>query len=211
MNRREFMQCAAMLAAGTAIAPQGWALTEEQNRYLAARAPYIEQPSPGLFNAQQLAAVAAAADITIPRTDTPGAVDAGVPRFIELMVADWFNDDERARFIAGVDGLIAQAGGDFAALERVEQLALLEALEDDASDAEWYGFGATLRVWDSEAPFICQFKELTALGFVLSKTGCREFLRPNPMGKFDGEYPLGPDDPAYDKHTMLRMMAKESN
>ena len=34
MNRREFMQCAAMLAAGTAIAPRGWELSEEQNRYL---------------------------------------------------------------------------------------------------------------------------------------------------------------------------------
>jgi hypothetical protein len=134
-----------------------------------------------------------------------------VPRFIELMVAEWFDDDERSRFLAGVDELIERAGGDFAALPASRQLAILESLEDAAADAEWYGFGATLRIWDSEAPFICQFKELTALGFVLSKTGSSEFLRPNPMGKFDGRYPLGPDDPAYDKHTPLRMIAKESS
>ena len=211
MNRREFIQCAAMLAAGTAVAPAGWTLSEEQSRFLAARAPYIDRPSPGLFNPAQMAAVTAAADVTIPRTDTPGAIDAGVPRFIELMAADWFSDDERQRFMAGVDDLNARASGDFAGRTAGEQVAILETLEEAASDAEWYGFGATLRIWDSEAPFICQFKELTALGFLLSKTGSREFLRPNPMGKFDGDYPLGPDDPAYDKHTMLRMMAKESN
>jgi len=210
MNRREFMQCAALLAAGTSAVPKGWSLSEEQSKYLAARGPYIDQASPALFSEVQLAAVTAAADITIPRTETPGAIDAGVPRFIELMVADWLTDDERARFVAGVDDLLSRAGGDFAGLAPSAQLSILEALEDEAADASWYDFGNTLRLWDSEAPFICQFKELTVLGFMLSKTGSKEFLRPNPMGKFDGDYPLGPDDPAYDKTTLLRMIAKEA-
>ena len=210
MNRREFMQCAAMLSAGTTLAPTGWALSEEQSKYLASRDPYIDQVSPELFSEAQRGAVTAAADLTIPRTDTPGAVDAGVPRFIELMVADWLTDDERIGFVAGIDDLNARGNGDFAGLPPSAQMSILEALEDEAADSPWYNFGATLRLWDSEAPFICQFKELTVLGFMLSKTGSKEFLRPNPMGKFDGEYPLGPDDAAYDKSTLLRMIAKEA-
>jgi hypothetical protein len=211
VKRREFLQCAALLTAGTSIAPPSWSLSREQSDFLAARASYIDRPLPGFFSELQRAAVAASAERIVPRTDTPGALDAGAPRFIELMVADWFTDSERERFMAGLDLLQRRAGGDFAALSPDDQLELLEALEDEAGDAPWYRIGNTLRIWDEEAPFICQLKELTVLGFMLSEVGSKQFLRPNPMGSFDGSLPLAPGDRSYDKHTMIRMIAKESN
>ena len=210
MNRREFLQCAALLTAGTAIAPPSWSLNGEQSDFLAARASYIERPLPALFSQVQRSAVSAAAECVIPRTDTPGALDAGAPRFIEHMVADWFMDAERERFLGGLDELLRRADGDFAALPPARQIELLETLENEAEDAPWYRFGNTLRIWDEDAPFICQLKELTVLGFMLSEVGSNQFLRPNPMGSFDGSLPLAADDRVYDKHTMIRMIAKES-
>ena len=41
--------------------------------------------------------------------------------------------------------------------------------------------------------------------------GSREFLRPNPMGTFDGDIPLLATDSAYSKHTLLRAIARESS
>ena len=210
MRRREFLQCAALLSAGTTVAPRSWSLTGEQSAFLAARPPYIDQHTPSLFNKTQRAAISAAVEQIIPRTDTPGAIDAGVPRFVELMVQDWFTDSERTDFLAGLDDLQQRSGGDFAGLESTDQVAVLETLESEAEDSPWYDFGNTLRVWDDTAPFICQLKELTVLGFNLSEVGATQFLRINPMGKFDGDYPLSKGDGAYDKDTLLRKLAQES-
>ena len=46
--------------------------------------------------------VSAVADIMIPRTDTPGAVDVGVPGFIDLMLRDVYTQADRDRYLAGL-------------------------------------------------------------------------------------------------------------
>ena len=210
MNRREFLQCAAVLAAGASSAPASWALSNEQSRFLAGQPNYIERQPLTYFNDEQRAAISAAAEQVIPITDTPGAADAGVGRFIELMVSDWFNDAERELFDAGLADLQARAAGDFASLPRTEQLQLLEQLESEAGDAQWYALGNVTRVWDSEAPFICQFKELTVLGYMLSEVGATQFLRVNPMGSFSGDIPLAEDDSAYAADLPMRMLSSEA-
>jgi len=211
VRRREFLQCAALVSAGALVIPKGWALTAEQSDYLAARPPYIDQHVPTLFSERERAAVSAAAEQIIPRTDTPGAIDAGVPRFIELLVQDWFTESERSDFLVGLTDLLQRSGGDFAALNAAQQLALLETIEAESADSSWYDLASTLRIWDDSAPFICQLKELTVLGFNLSELGSTQFLRINPMGNFDGDYPLAPGDATYDKDTLLRKLAMEAS
>lgn len=209
MNRREFLQCAAVLAAGSSALPSAWVFSQEQRAMLASQPNYIDRHPLTLFDAAQRALVAAAAEQVIPATDTPGAIDAGVPRFIELMVSDWFNESERSLFLAGVAELQSRAAGDFAGVPAQQQLLLLEAMEAEASDADWYNLGNVMRVWDSQAPFICQFKELVVLGFMLSETGGTRFQRENPMGSFDGSRPLAETDPAWAAELPMRLMAGE--
>ncbi len=206
MNRREFLQCAALLTAGSGVVPDTWALTLEQQTYLGARGSYLDRVTLTLFSGEQRAMVAAMSELTIPRTDTPGAIDAGVPQFIEAMVSAWFNDEERANFMKGLAELDRRANG-YLRQDADQQLALLEALEDEASDAEWFRMGNTMRIWDSNAPFICQFKELTILGFMLSETGARQFLTPNPMGAFDGSVSLQPEQRTYSTQTPMRSVS----
>ena len=207
MKRRELLQCAALLAAGATATPKLWALTPQQSRYLAAQSAYIDSHAATYFTLVQRATVGAMAQQIIPTTDTPGASEAGVPRFIELMVADWFNDAERSVFIDGLADLLRRAGGSFADMSVADQLDLLESLEAETADHRWYNVGDTLRVWDDTAPFVCQFKELTVLGFLLSEVGSSQFLRTNSMGSFDGDTGLASSDSSYAAPVLMRVMA----
>lgn len=198
MNRREFLQCAVILISGTSVSQLGLTLTEEQKTYLAAQ-PNFNTREVDYFSDEQRKVIAAMAEVVIPRTDTPGAIDAGVPRFIELMAADWFNDQERAIFNEGLADIETRIPRDYgASFDRLtvrQQLEIMGALEDDASDSEWYAFANIQREFISDAPFICQIKELTIWGFFTSEIGGTQVLRHNPMPmKFDGDIPLGPDE-----------------
>src|SRR5881409_1533980 len=56
-----------------------------------------------ILDPHQSETVATIAEMIIPTTDTPGARAAGVHRFIDLLLAESFPDDERASFLAGLD------------------------------------------------------------------------------------------------------------
>ena len=51
------------------------------------------------------------AEQIIPRTDTPGAVDAGVPGFIDRMLAGYYQDKERNVVRAGLTQVATDAAG----------------------------------------------------------------------------------------------------
>lgn len=198
MNRREFLQCAAILISGATASQLGFSLSLEQKGFLANARNYNTTPV-DYFTPAQRNIVAAMAEIVIPRTDTPGAIDAGVPLYIELMVAHWLNDGERVIFNQGLQDIELripqQYGKPFDQLSQADQLEIMEELEDAASDSEWYEFGNVMREFISDAPFICQFKELTVWGFFTSQEGASQVLRYNPMPMyFDGDTPLTPDE-----------------
>ena len=54
------------------------------------------------LNAHQDATVTAIAETIIPRTETPGAADVGVNQFIDLILTEWYGDEERERFLNGL-------------------------------------------------------------------------------------------------------------
>jgi len=154
------------------------------------------------FSPVQREIVAAMAEVIIPRTETPGAIDARVPAFLELMVAYWLNDEERAIFSDGLRDIEtripAEYGKPFNQLSAQQQLQIMEALEDAASASPWYEFGNVQREYISDAPFICQFKELTVWGFFTSEEGGSQVLRYDPMPMFfNGDMPLAPDESSW--------------
>src|SRR5258707_15087322 len=92
MNRRE----ALLLLAGTAALP---------DQLLAVGRAVHKKVRSGSLRAltlQQNETVATIAELIIPKTDTPGAREAGVPAFIDVMLADWGDDDQRHMITAGV-------------------------------------------------------------------------------------------------------------
>jgi hypothetical protein len=103
MDRREALR---LLATGAVLqlAPgKMFAVIQE------ARAVIGSQAAPRTLNSQQNAMVTAMAEMILPRTDTPGATDAGVAAFIDLILTEWYDDRERARFLAGLTDVDSRA------------------------------------------------------------------------------------------------------
>lgn len=195
MNRRQFMQLSALVLAGGAVS--GPSLAVDQQQLFALGRSFIEQPV-DLFSSAQRKLLQAAVETIIPRTDTPGALDASVDRFIELCVAQFMTEPERTVFIAGLDELVNAVDQ-----QQSDLITLLTELEEQHSDAAWYQLGNRVgNGFDSSAPFICQLKELTVVGFFMSEVGATQVLRHNPMpGQFDGETVLASDQPSWARNT----------
>lgn len=114
----------------------------------------------------------------IPRTDTPGAIDAGVPAFIDRMMADFYQDAERATLRAGLARVEADAqashGKSFPALTSDQQVALMTVYDREQFD--WGRAGSS-----GPVHFFRIVKELTTLGFFTSEAGATKFLRYDPV------------------------------
>jgi hypothetical protein len=200
MNRRQFLEFTSLILAGSSLAGNAYS-TEHQQRLFALGKNFIEQPV-DVFTPAQRRLVRNLVDIIIPRTDTPGALDAKADHFIELTVAHYMTAEERKTFAAGLSELQAvmdNAGdieGEALSVLLTEQL---NNLEERHADADWYQLGNRLgNGFDSSAPFICQLKELTVVGFFMSEVGATQVLRHNPMpGNFEGETPLATDQSSW--------------
>jgi gluconate 2-dehydrogenase gamma chain len=99
MHRREVLR---LLATGTALqlAPGKWLAFARESRALLATTA-----SPRTLNPHHDATVKALADMLIPRTDTPGASDLGVSEFIDLILTEWYEADERTHFLDGLTAI----------------------------------------------------------------------------------------------------------
>lgn len=196
-NRRSFIQLALWSAAGALAANKGaLAMNHDHHAFLADNPTFIDQPLIFFTDAQR-ALVTRIADLIIPRTDTPGAVDAGAPAFIELMAHHYLRPDEQKRFVGALDQMI---GDSFLELDEAAQIKTLEAMESDAAaTSSWYAIGQFINAdFDGDAPFICQIKDLTLCGTFLSEVGANEILRHNGMpGYFEGETQKEPDQPSW--------------
>ena len=112
------------------------------------------------FDEQEFAVISRIADLIIPSTDTPGAVAAGVPRYIDDVVTA--NPGHKARFRAGLKWLDAAAGGQFMDEPEAKQIAILKPLSE-AVDGD--------RAKSDGEKFFALMKNMTADGYYTSRIG----------------------------------------
>lgn len=135
-------------------------------------------------------------ELIIPQTDTAGAIEAGVPQFVEVMVSDWYTDKERGIFSAGLKELDDYCVSNFKKTITdctIEQQTI--ALEKFESDSKSYKTdvpsGPLSAQEDENKPFFQKIKELTVLGYYTSELGAKQELSYNPMPmRYDGDYDL---------------------
>ena len=132
MRRRDFLKT---FGASTALA-----LLPHESAAAWARVAAGWRPPGGLTDAQ-LALIAAIADTIIPRTDSPGASDVGVPAFVDVIVTENDGEADRVAFIAGLDALETQlrsAAGvafiDLAPGDRGPAIEAVESITDRRTD-----------------------------------------------------------------------------
>jgi len=147
---------------------------------------------PTFLTQAQVALVAEVVEIMIPRTNTPGAKDVGIPAFIDKMLKDAYPKEEQTRFVAGLADFEAQAkrehGRAFLELEPALRAALVKQVHDPAVEVERK---ATLPVAERGRPFILMAKELTMLGYFTSEPGATQVLQYRPVpGAYHACIPL---------------------
>jgi gluconate 2-dehydrogenase gamma chain len=96
VNRREALQ---LLMGGAALQLVPFRLLAELRT---ARMLLDTQIVTRALDSQQHATVAAIADTIIPKTETSGAVDVGAAPFINLILTEWYTEEERSRFLNGL-------------------------------------------------------------------------------------------------------------
>jgi len=176
MDRRRLLRLLGASAAALGLSPA------DARALLAPEAP--RRASRPFFTEEEREAVTVLADLMIPATDTPGAVEAGVVDYIEMIVSEWMDAGERERFMRGLRHVDthaeAVAGVRFAGAGEARQVAILSGLETE---------GRTLAERDPDAPtsFFQQTRALVLHGYYTSEIGMMEELRYRPLpGRFEG-------------------------
>lgn len=170
ISRREAIRRAA-LAAGVMVSTEWLSIVDGVRP--AAQATRL--------SAAQASLAGAIADRIIPRTDTPGAADVGVPAFIDLLYGDFMTPAEQTLLTDGLDGVEAAAksahGASFASLAADRQDALLRGIAK-AEEGREQGFFRLI-------------KSATILGYFTSEPVGRNVLHYDPVpGSYDGCVPI---------------------
>jgi hypothetical protein len=181
MDRRQ-----AVKALGTVIGT-GMLLPET---VLARTGEMLEGAPPKLrfFTKSEKAIVSAFAECLIPRTDTPGAIDAGVPGWMELLVQDCYTFYEQEQFRDGLAEINQAArdlyGKPFASLATDAQIQTLTEMERSA-------IGIATGYPGTPPAFIMKIKDLAKFTYASSERGASEAFQYLPIpGRYDGAHPV---------------------
>ena len=174
LTRRDALKRAAVFL-GVAISPS------ILNGVLRAQPAAAAPAKPRFLSASQFATVSAVAERILPRTDTPGALDVGVPTFVDLMFGEYLSAEEKQRLSAGLAGIDAASmkahKRGFARLASAQQDALLQAASDKAQN--------------DPKTFFYQIKELTIVGYFTSETVGKTVTHYDPIpGPFQACVPI---------------------
>jgi gluconate 2-dehydrogenase gamma chain len=170
IDRREAIRRAALMV-GVALTPE-WlsfaagAQTPAARTYLAAAQGPI---------------LSAAAERILPRTDTPGAIDAGVPAFVDRFYGEFMSAADKQLLVKALDEIESGAtrahGASFATLPPAQQDAVLRTIAAAQQ-------GKTPSSFDL-------LRSVTILGYFTSEQVGKNVLHYDPVpGGYDGCVPI---------------------
>jgi hypothetical protein len=169
IGRREAIRRAALLA-GIAIAPD-WL-----DFAVSAQAPAAKT----YLTPAQGAILSAAAERILPRTDTPGAIDAGVPAFIDRFYGEFMGPADRKLLVSVLDEIEQMArarNGSFSGLPAAQQDSVLRSVAELQQTQTPSSFGL--------------LRSVTVLGYFTSEQVAKNVLHYDPVpGSYDGCVPI---------------------
>ncbi len=189
MNRRNAITQLSLILGGTLSLPTVQAMShfEKGNALKNGSTAFA-------LTGEQRSLLAEVAEQIIPKTDTPGAIEAGVPAFVEMMLRDCYKEPEQQSFLEGVAQLQQQNFLSKSDAQKVDMLKQLEA--DTNQQMKKYQVKQT-KMGDNEdkevmkaqlkgLPFWRLMKELTLLGYYTSEKGLNANYEYVPVpGKFE--------------------------
>jgi hypothetical protein len=182
MDRREALKRTAWIMGGAVSAPAIMGILKG-----CAAKPTIDW-TPVFLSADQGTLISQVSEIIIPKTDTPGAKEVGVPGFIDQIVKECYKKEDQDKFLEGLKAFDDEAkkeyGDPFIELDAEQQAAFVKKVHDKAVNTEDVGT-------PPNRPFILAVKELTMLGYFTSEPGATQVLQYNPVpGSYKGCIPV---------------------
>ncbi len=172
MNRREVIKRTAILMGGAISAPAILGILK------GCKAKPGVDWNPQFFTQEQAFVISEVAEIIIPKTDTPGAKEAGVPAFIEQMIFECYSEENRDKFVNALNEFIKTA--DFPNLSTEKRTEYVFGEHEKAIQEK-----------TQPRPFVLTMKELTMLGFFSSQPGATQVLQYEAVpGRYIGCQPL---------------------
>ena len=148
--------------------------------------------TPSLFTPERARVMETFAEIIIPETDTPGASEAGVTEFVAALVDGWLDDDDRDRFLEGLDTVDPACrelfGSPFAECAPGEQAAFVRGLDQELT---------RLRedpATDETQHFFHDVKRFTLTAYFTSEPGLDALGYRTTFRTFEGCAPLTPTE-----------------
>ena len=139
-----------------------------------------EQPVLRTLNPQQDAMVTVISEIIIPQTDTPGAKAARVNEFIDLILTEWYDDEEKLIFLTGLAEVDTRTrdlfGKNFVDCGGKLQAEILRALDDEVAEVRAEFRRGSTRRRPPERNFFYMIKQLTLIGYYTSQIGFEQEL-----------------------------------
>lgn len=179
MDRRELLYRASMLLGGAVSASvaagvlAGCTTTSPD----LATAEDTGKPLSGFLKPGEMAIVTAMADHIIPRTDTPGAIDVGVPAYIDRMATGYYRGVERGVLRAGLMQIATDAmelrGKAFNELSADDQILLMKQYDQAQYEQTRRNAGDP----GATPHFFRMIKELTIIGYCTSEAGATKLLK----------------------------------
>ena len=143
------------------------------------------------LNPHQYQTVTRMAEIILPETETPGATAAHVNDFIDLLLTEWYDEQERKRFLDGLAETDERSrqrfGPAFLDLQPGQQEEIVRALDDEmaAAVAKPHSRGD-----EGRDTFFHTMKRLTLTGYFTSEAGAKQELHFKIIpGHYDGCVP----------------------
>ena len=130
MDRREALKRTAWIMGGAVSAPAIMGILKG-----CAAKPTIDW-TPVFLSSDQGTLVSQVAEIIIPKTDTPGAKDVGVPGFIDQILKECYKKEDQDKFLTELKAFDDEAkkeyGDPFIELDAEKQAAFVKKVHDAA-------------------------------------------------------------------------------
>jgi len=184
MNRREALSRVALIMGGTVLGAEAFLSGCKTN-------------TKGVsFSKDDIAFLNEVAETIIPATTTPGAKEAKVGEFMQIMVSDCYETKDQTIFMQGIKKLDEAStklnGKTFMLSTPAQRTSLLIALDKEAKEYQ------KTKKWEEPKHYFSMMKELTLTGYFTSEIGATKALRHVAVpGKFVGSYPYKKGDKAW--------------
>jgi hypothetical protein len=172
MHRRQALRLLASAATLPLLSREAFSLFQAVHEQIP------EQPVLKTLNPQQNATVTTIAELIIPQTDTPGAKAARVNEFIDLILTEWYDEEEKSTFMSGLADIDSRTrdlyGKDFVNCVEKQQVEILQALDDEVAAREENA--RRRRTHPPQKNFFFMMKQLTLVGYYTSQVGFEQEL-----------------------------------